>query len=66
MSQRSSLLDFTLAGDLVTQQVARVQIETNSAFLRSTPHTLRARCEGMTVPLLEEKKNAFLKNIVYR
>lgn len=36
MSQRSSLLDFTLAGDLVTQQVVRVQIETNAAFLCST------------------------------
>lgn len=35
MSQCSSLLDFTLAGDLVTQQVVGVQIETNSAFLRS-------------------------------
>lgn len=35
VSHRSSLLDFTLAGDLVTQQVARVQIETYSAFLHS-------------------------------
>lgn len=35
MSHSSILLDFTLAGDLVTQQVARVQIETNSAFLHS-------------------------------
>lgn len=36
VSQRSSLLDFTLTRDLVTQQVVRVQIETNSAFLHST------------------------------
>lgn len=47
----SSLLDFTLAGDLVSQQVVRVQIETNSAPLHSSPHTLRA----LAAPLLEGK-----------
>lgn len=57
VSQRSRLPDFTLAGDLVTQQVVRVQIETNSAFLRST-HTPRAPFNSATVPLLQKKKIA--------
>lgn len=65
VSQRSSLLDFTLAGDLVSQQVVRVQIETNSAPLHSTPHTLRA----LAAPLWEEKSCRvffFLILAVYR